>query len=116
MEHWTTGLVKQGLYYEGWVSDLDSVLASHSRETVTSYGTRRSTKNAANLFEEDKENCKSEVCSIQVLRLSVCIVFFSGSMPPKIVLEQRHCDAFRQHTILCIGEQALRMPLWSTLF
>lgn len=66
MEHWTTGLVKQGLYYEGWVTDLDSVLASHSKDTVTSYGTRRSTKNTAN-----EQNCKSEpeVCSIQVLRL-----------------------------------------------
>lgn len=63
MEHWTNGLVKQGLYYEGWVSDLDSVLAS----IVTTYGTRRSTKNTANLSEEDKENCQSEVCSIQVL-------------------------------------------------
>lgn len=80
MEHWTNGLVKQGLYYEGWVSDLDSVLASHSRETVTSYGTRRSTKNtAANLSEEDKENCQSEVCSIQVqLYYEAVLVLFSS--------------------------------------
>ena len=95
MEHWTTGLVKQGVYYEGWVSDLDSVLASHSRETVTSYGTRRSTKNTANqlLFEEDKENCKSEVCSIQVLILkSQCL----------------YCFLFRQHVPQnCTGTKAL---------
>ena len=110
-EHWTNGLVKQGVYFEGWVSDLDSVLASHSRATVTCYGIRRSTKN----FSEDKENCPTEVCSISIYydEGSVGIVFFSGY--PKIVLEQGHCNAFRQHTILCVGEQALRMPLWPTL-
>ena len=37
--------------------------------------------------------------------------FQAACQYPKIVLEQRHCDAFKQHTILCVGEQALRMPL-----
>lgn len=43
----------------------------------------------------------------------VGIFFFTGY--PKIVFEQGHCNTFRQHTILCVGEQAFGMPLWPTL-
>lgn len=50
---WSEGLQKRGTYYEGYVDDLDSVLESHRRDTVTSWGTRRSSK-AQRI--EDKEN------------------------------------------------------------
>ena len=41
------GLCQEGLYYEDWVEDLSSVLESHSKATVTCYGTRRSSKTPA---------------------------------------------------------------------
>ena len=44
---WKEGLCQEGLYYEGWVEDLSSVLESHSKATVTCYGTRRSSKTPA---------------------------------------------------------------------
>ena len=44
MGEWTTGLIQHGLYWEGWVTDIDSVLGNHSKATVTCYGTRRSSK------------------------------------------------------------------------
>ena len=44
-ESWTNGLKQEGLYYEGVVADLDSLLESHNRATVTTWGTRRSSTN-----------------------------------------------------------------------
>ena len=44
---WSNSLHKSGLYYEGWVEDLDSILSQHGKETVTCYGTRRSRKTAS---------------------------------------------------------------------
>ena len=57
MEEWTKGLQQRELYYEGWVTDADSVLTLHSRATVTCYGTRRSSKmTASTAAAENKEN------------------------------------------------------------
>ncbi len=42
MDDWTKHLKRSGLYYEGWVDDVEQVLGIHKRATVTSYGTRRS--------------------------------------------------------------------------
>jgi len=44
MDDWTKNLKPSGLYYEGWVNDAEQVLGIHRRATVTSYGTRRSSK------------------------------------------------------------------------
>ena len=41
---WSESLQKRGTYYEGYVDDLESVLEAHRRDTVTSWGTRRSSK------------------------------------------------------------------------
>ena len=35
MEKWTKSLHQQGQYYEGWVTDAESVLTLHSRATVS---------------------------------------------------------------------------------
>ena len=49
-EAWTNGLKQKGLYYEGIVVDLDSLLESHKRATVTTWGTRRSSSNTKGDF------------------------------------------------------------------
>ena len=50
--HWASefGLVCSGSYYEGYVDDLSLVLEIYQRETISTWGTRRST------YEYDKEN------------------------------------------------------------
>ena len=55
MDNWTRGLECCGVYYEGWVEDEEEVLAIHGRATVTTYGTRRSSKLPGN-SSNDKEN------------------------------------------------------------
>ena len=67
--NWKSGLKRVGTYYEGYVCDLEPVLEDYLRDTVTSWGTRRS-KTADNITTstvEDKENkasCPNEVESI----------------------------------------------------
>uniref|UniRef100_A0A1X7V4G8 Uncharacterized protein n=1 Tax=Amphimedon queenslandica TaxID=400682 RepID=A0A1X7V4G8_AMPQE len=39
---WTQGLKKVGLYFSGFVEDIDTVLESHCRDTITYYRTRTS--------------------------------------------------------------------------
>ena len=48
---WAKGLKKTGLYYDGFVDDIESVLEQHRKETVTFYDTRSSSG-----AELDKEN------------------------------------------------------------
>lgn len=48
------GLVRKGNYYEGFVDNLSSVLEIHQRDTVSTWGTRRST------YACDKENTPCE--------------------------------------------------------
>ena len=45
-------------YYEGWVDDLDELLSSHARATVTSYGIRRS--QSGNTLLVNKENISTD--------------------------------------------------------
>ena len=58
--NWATdnNLRANGLYYEGFVDDLESVLDYHKVVTVSTYGTRKSRKGAglANNHIEGKEN------------------------------------------------------------
>ena len=51
---WSKGLQSNGTYYEGWVSNLDELLSSHARATVTCYGTRRSSKSSGNTVSVDE--------------------------------------------------------------
>ena len=39
---WAEGLKKYGLYYDGFVDDIESVLEQHCKDTVTFYITRNS--------------------------------------------------------------------------
>ena len=58
---WSKGLQRSGTYYEGWVDDLDELLSSHARATVTSYGTRRSSKSrSGNTLLVNKENISTD--------------------------------------------------------
>lgn len=56
---WTQGLKKVGLYYSGFVEDIDRVLKCHLKDTVTFYGTRNSVSNP-----RGKENIESSEVSI----------------------------------------------------
>ena len=59
---WSTGLQSNGTYYEGWVDNLDEVLSSHAKATVTCYGTRRSSKSRfGNTSPIDKENISTDI-------------------------------------------------------
>ena len=53
---WARGLKKCGLYYEGFVDDLEDTLEAHRRCTLTTYGTRTSKKPSGSTIEVDKEN------------------------------------------------------------
>ena len=44
------GLVRSGSYYEGYVDDLSLVLEKYQRDTISTWGTRRSS------YAHDKEN------------------------------------------------------------
>ena len=47
MEDWCKGLQCLGVFFDGWVEDVNHVLELHRKETVTCYGTRRSFKTSA---------------------------------------------------------------------
>lgn len=63
---WADGLRKSGLYYDGFVDDIESVLEQHCKDTVTSYGTRNSSR-----AEQDKENVNTSLDN-EVLLTIVC--------------------------------------------
>ena len=44
--NWTANLDARGLYYEGLVENIDTLLEMHKLSTVTTYGTRRSRRPA----------------------------------------------------------------------
>lgn len=48
------GLIRKGNYYEGYVDDLSSVLDTYQRDTISTWGTRRSS------YTCDKENTPHE--------------------------------------------------------
>ena len=55
---WMEGLKRVGVYHDGFVRNVDDVLAKHSAATVTTYGTRRS-RNIGPSVKGDKENKSS---------------------------------------------------------
>ena len=58
---WSKGLQSNGTYYEGWVDNLDELLSSHAKATVTCYGTRRSSKPSGIAVSVDnKENITTD--------------------------------------------------------
>ena len=56
---WSKSFQKRGTYYEGYVDDLESLLEAHRRDTVTSWGTRRSSKTQ---HIDNKENIAPTPC------------------------------------------------------
>ena len=54
-------LQKCGTYYERYVDDLDSILETHHRDTITSLGTRRSSEAQQS---ENKENVAPSMLTI----------------------------------------------------
>ena len=60
MEDWNRGLKCRGVFFEGWVEDLDQVLESHRKTTVTSYGTRRSSKTSAACSNKENDQSQKE--------------------------------------------------------
>lgn len=44
---WALGLIRSGLYYDGFVDILEETLEAHQRCTITTYGTRTSKKSPA---------------------------------------------------------------------
>ena len=64
---WVEGLTKVGEYYEGFVRNVDDVLAKHSAETVTTYGTRRSRKIGTALSGMDSSDKENSLVSNSIL-------------------------------------------------
>ena len=54
--NWTANLDARGLYYEGLVEDIDTLLEMHKLCTVTTYGTRRSRRQAQSTIMSSDEN------------------------------------------------------------
>ncbi len=62
---WAEGLKKCGTYFEGYVEDLEGTLELHRRDTVTTWGIRRSQKKAPVPAEEtNKENESKTIVSL----------------------------------------------------
>ena len=57
---WAEGLKKVDTYYEGYVEDLEGTLELHRRDTVTTWGIRRSqSKQPAPGMDESKKSVVS---------------------------------------------------------
>ena len=64
MEHpsWVaSGLKRVGVYYEGVVENAEEVLEKHNRLTITTYGTRTSTKSASVKRERATKRMKFQI-------------------------------------------------------
>ena len=61
---WAKGLKKSGLYYDGFVDDVEAVLEKHRKETVTFYGTRNSSGGVAAENDKENDNCNDNEVAI----------------------------------------------------
>ena len=70
---WKSGLQRVGTYYEGYIDDPEPVLEDYRRDTVTSWGTRRSSSAKAVVDKENTSPCpNSEVNYIMQCVLCNC--------------------------------------------
>ena len=60
MEDWSKGLQRRGVFFDGWVEDIDGVLDTHKKATVTTYGTRHSSKVSGACSNKENEAPKNE--------------------------------------------------------
>ena len=63
---WAEGLKKVGTYYEGYVEDLEGTLELHRRDTVTTWGIRRSQSKQPAPGMAEKNESKKSVVSVQL--------------------------------------------------
>ena len=67
---WAKGLKQVGLYYEGYVEDIDLIRQKHLAATVSSFGIRRSRSNTNSTEKElsvekcDNQNDKENKVSV----------------------------------------------------
>ena len=90
---WAGGLTKNGTYFEGFVDDLEFILESHKRETVTTWGIRRSNKKKVGSFF-----CLASYYYIlgrYVFSYSYCYVFRSSVLCGTAVVCQLRIALFR---------------------
>ena len=83
---WAVGLKRSGLYYEGFVDNLENTLEAHRRCTVSTYGTRTS-KKATTLPTDtniDKENdgyLANKQVRMTSIKMYVCVYQCNASTP-----------------------------------
>ena len=68
-DSWTSGLQRNGEYYEGVVSSLDDCLEAHKRETITTWGTRTSSSNS-----KPASDCEKAIVSITAVKIHACTI------------------------------------------
>ena len=68
---WAEGLKKCGTYFEGYTEDLEGTLELHRRDTVTTWGIRRSQKKLPTSGESNKENESKSTVSLPIFVTSV---------------------------------------------
>ena len=65
---WTAGLRPCGIYYEGFVTDLEGVLQKHRVDTMSTFSIRKSRQTVAGKqqpkIELDSENQVNKICNI----------------------------------------------------
>ena len=82
MEHpsWVaSGLKRVGVYYEGVVENAEEVLEKHNCLTITTYGTRTSTKSAS-VKREREGNKEKEVSDQEKTMVSPIVLFEEAKM------------------------------------
>lgn len=68
---WAEGLQQVGMYYEGYVDDLDSILDKHKIATLTTYGTRSSHKKRD--IKKEKKDVDSAENKENANPIKVCV-------------------------------------------
>ena len=73
---WARDLKKVGLYYEGFVEDIDSLRQKHQAATVSTYGIRRSRSNNHRKIEENDDQCTNKENKVRINTVSkTCDLF-----------------------------------------
>ena len=79
---WKSGLQRVGTYYEGYIDNLEPALEDYGRDTVTSWGTRRSSSAMKTATPEEKENIppctKSKVKKATLSQTCICSYYFES--------------------------------------
>ncbi len=85
MDDWKVQLVKKGVYYEGWVDDVDQVIEDHKQATVTSYGTQRS-RGAAQRTDTENLLAPPGISLPAITVPQIELMIRTNEMPSNVVL------------------------------